>query len=318
MSEALITRAGGGSDGDVVIPVTPGYHTILVTLRDYDGKVVPNFPLPCNDGSTSYNYKTNEKGQTLYVCNSGAANIYLNNSIFGYRMIDFSSKWTNVDAPVGLTSKININMDKAPLLHEFTSSISFGFLNPKVCNLNIVGGGAGGATCTGDSDGWDWGWGGGSGYMNNYPNQNFESNRSYQFVAGAGGRYGYWTAGGPSYVTAPGAGGTSYISGTNYSAIGGSGTTGGLGNGGSGYSANDRQGENSPVNFAGGGGSIGSLSGGYPYGGRGGFKDGSDIRNRPSAGSRGGGGGGVLMYDKYGSINASNGGTGMMRIEIIN
>ena len=106
MGEALISRAGGGSEADVVIPVTPGYHTVLVTLKDYENKALNGFNLNCKDGSTYYNYSTNDKGQVLFTCNSGSANIFLPNGNY----IDFQSSWTNVAAPIGLTSKVNINV----------------------------------------------------------------------------------------------------------------------------------------------------------------------------------------------------------------
>lgn len=61
MGEALISRAGGGGDAEQIIPITPGYHTILATVRTDKGTPMVEYPVSCLDGSSQYNYSTNEK-----------------------------------------------------------------------------------------------------------------------------------------------------------------------------------------------------------------------------------------------------------------
>ena len=116
MGEALISRAGGG-EGDAIIPVTPGYHTILVTLKDYKGDLLKDMPLNCKDGSTYYNYTTNERGQVMYTCNSGSANILFNNNQSnGLKILGLNSCWTNIAAPIGMTNKVNITINKFTMI----------------------------------------------------------------------------------------------------------------------------------------------------------------------------------------------------------
>ena len=109
MAECIISRASIPGEAETIIPITPGYHTILVTVRDYKGGLMQNYPINCKDGSKYYNYTTNEKGQAMFVTNSGAANIYATNVLSGYTYIDFDTQWKNIDAPVGLNTKDNIN-----------------------------------------------------------------------------------------------------------------------------------------------------------------------------------------------------------------
>ena len=317
MGEALISRAGGGTvESEVEIPITPGYHSILITVKDATGTILSNWPVSCKDGASIYNYNTNEKGQSLFMCNSGSANIWINNYKGGVHYLDITGAWSNVDAPVGLSSRLNINIENGANSYDFTSAKSFSFIHNRMCNLNIVGGGGGGGYGSSGRD--SGGGGGGAGYMNNYANQQLTANTLYSFVAGSGG------SGSSSWSSNASSGGTSYIANTGYSAIGGSfgengdngasGGKGGLGNGGRGDWDPDK-GEDSPVTFAGGGGSGGAhmtvagKSGGSPYGGRGG-----NYYTSGTAGSRGGGGGG-------GGASPTNewpggrGGGGMMRIQ---
>lgn len=325
MGEALISRAGGGSEADVVIPVTPGYHTVLVTLKDYENKALNGFNLNCKDGSTYYNYSTNDKGQVLFTCNSGSANIFLPNGNY----IDFQSSWTNVAAPIGLTSKVNINMQKSNFV-DVTTNRQVMFLKSTPLDLYVIGAGAGGGSgewsFDDDSDYIVTGQGGGSGYMNRWNNISFNSNTVYQVYVGAGGSGGY--SGSASHVLGAigGSGGTTYIANTSYSAIGGSGGShgrdpiggsGGLGAGGNGYEeyehiAKGDPGGASPINFAGGGGGAGLAAGGYPYGGSGG----SSIGATGGSGSRGGGGGGGVGSGSYGRYSrGGSGGNGLIRFD---
>lgn len=318
MGEAILTRSTTIPE-EILNPIYPveGRHVLLVTLRDPEGQLMQNYPVLCNDGGTSYTYTTNENGQTKFSCNSGAANIYVNNYNGEYQYLDIVARWTNVDAPIGDTSRINIGLTNGSKLYDFTSSKKFAFWKEKVCDLYIVGGGGGGGagdrTGSDDGDIYAYGGGGGAGYMNNYLNQNLKS--TYSFIAGSGG-----TAGNSGGTNSGGTGGTSYIQNTSYSAVGGSGGEGGwyragpggkggLGSGGTGCMDNrgGNSGGNSPVSFAGGGGGGGySGRGGSPGGGSGGI-------DRGGGGSRGGGGGGGGGTDW---CWGGSGGTGLMRINI--
>ena len=344
MGEALISRAGGG-EGEVQLPIAPGYHTIGVRLKDQTGKVVVNWPIQCKDGTATYNYKTNEKGMTIFMCNSGAANISINNYLDGIQYIDIAAPgWTNIDAPVGLTTTLNINFTDGPNKHDFTSNKLFGLLLERNCNLYIVGGGGGGGPAGHSSGEKYWaGGGGGAGYLNNYTNQQLYG--IYNFISGLGGSGSYGNTGG-----------TSYIVNTNYSAIGGKGGNhgigrqnggiGGLGNGGSAldsgpYGCDATHPTSSYVDFAGGGGTSGMVymnqdraddrmtipKRGNPDGGYYGWTvpgynmgdtfntDRYDATPLNISPSRGGGGSGGYQSGQT-IYSAQTGGRGMMRITI--
>lgn len=329
MGEAIISRYSGESEA--IIPIIPGYHTLLVTLRDYNGDLLKDLYLNCKDGSTWYNYKTNEKGQVMYTCNSGSANITFPNNISnGLKILGLNQTVMNVDAPIGMTSKVNMNIPKGPEYYDLTATTNFMILN-KECDINIVGGGGGGAGGGGrypNASSFTAG-AGGAGYMNNY---NMRMNGIYRFIVGSGGSggpancYGQTSSGTYGYIYG-GAGGTSYVENTNMSAVGGagggigSGGVGGLGNGGFAGPGSIKYPENSPVDFAGGGGAqaewmttsggITSVNGGSPYGGK------SVHGSAPGAGSRGGGGGAPSYTSDLGTYyGGARGGDGMMRIKI--
>lgn len=224
MAEALIVRKGGSSE--TILPIIPGSHTILATLRDYTGKKISGYPLNCKDGSRWYNYSTNENGQVLFTCNSGSANISLINGQY----VDFSAKTINIDAPVGLSSKVNINMDKISSILIANNRL-FKFFYPHKCNIRIIGGGGGGGEGWAYSDDGDreyvWGQNGGNGYTSIYNSQQFTANTIYNFIAGNPGTaaYRYWHSSSSSskwMVQESTAGGTSYIAGSSYRANGGS------------------------------------------------------------------------------------------------
>lgn len=313
MGECIITRAAG--EAEAALPISPGYHTVGVTLRDPFGKIMVNWPVNCIDGSSTYNYKTNEKGQTIFMVNSGSANIFVNNyGSDGIEYIDLPTCWTNIDAPAGLSTKVNINLNNGTVFHEFIANKVFGlYYDRNISNLILVGGGGGGgSTHTSDSDETHAG-GGGAGYMNQYNNINL-INGNYNFIVGAGGGGGIYNS---KYNWGIGfAGGTSYIYNTSYSAIGGKGggSNGAGGAGGLGKGGNSKtNGTNSPVNFAGGGGGgsgwLQNFSGGSPYGGRGGYSS-------AWSGSRGGGGGAIRASGTESTSSAGSGGAGLIRINI--
>lgn len=323
MGEALISRAGGG-EGEVEtpIPIIPGYHTILATIKLPNGDIAKGWPISCKDGSVYYNYNTNDLGQVLFSCNSGSANIYIGNVVNNVHYIDILDSWKNIPAQVGLSTRLNIELQDGETFSEFLESTLFAvYKNRLANNIILVGGGGGGGCITGH--------GGGSGYLNQYNNINLIGNNVYNFVVGTGG------IGARNNLLDGNAGGTSYIVNTEFSAQGGQGgqtqdmsgyvsARGGLGNGGQ-Y---DRRvpPENSPVNFAGGGGggAVNATNGshvnttkltwgmgGSPYGGNG-YASAGVASNQGSDGIRGGGGGGGVML----AIGGYNGGSGLMRINI--
>lgn len=218
MGEALISRAGGGGEVEQIIPITPGYHTILATLLTPDNVAITNQTISCKDGDRYYNYTTNEKGQAMFVCNSGSANFLINNTINGIKYIDISNTWINVDAPVGLTQKLNLRYNIGTSLNIKTNSIFYILSDRPNAKFIIEGGGGGGGAGSVPQECY----GGGSGYVNEYTGIN---KGEYNFIIGVGGR---GALGG--LHNQGNTGGTSYIVNTNYSAAGG---TGGIG----GYSA---------------------------------------------------------------------------------
>lgn len=343
MGECIITRSGGGGEAEAIVPITPGYHTILASLKADDGRAISNHIISCKDGDRYYNYTTNEKGQAMFVCNSGSANFLISNVINGIVYVDVSNTWINVDAPIGLSSKINLIHNINPS-YTMLSTGSFYTLCDRNVNLHIVGGGGGGG---GAFTNWTstqyGGGGGGAGYMNNY--NTLLNKGKYDFVVGSGGSGGRSeeTSEKHSYNTqntTPGStGGTSYIKNTSFSAAGGSGgipqrssdnsASGGLGYGGTYTSA----GGPSPVSYAGGGGGGGNgaridswstskLPGGSPYGGAGGnhyFQGQSFFYVAPLSGSRGGGGGGDKAISGTGMTltGGGRGGDGLLYIEFL-
>lgn len=330
MGEAIITRVGGGSSDEDSVVIIPGYHSVLITLRTRDGVVMTNAIISCKDGSTYYNYTTNEKGQCLFMTNSGAANILVSNNLNGITYADIVPTWMNIDCPIGSKTIKNFVHNNQSVYEQLSTGM-FYLTSKRNVNMSLVGGGGGGAGawCRTRRD-WETqyaGGGGGSGYMNTYK-VTLEAG-GYKFIAGSGG------AGGSSInnynnaltttefeYTKGKTGGTSYIENTSYSAVGGTGGiinwgsngcagVGGLGNGG--YQSVNA--ERSPVSFAGGGGgkpgrcttrnyqydyqapqnSIGE-EGGYPYGG-----NGSIAISHSSAGS---------TYGQWGATSGQRGGGG--------
>lgn len=352
MGEAIISRATAIPD-EVLNPIYPveGRHVMVVTLRDYNGAIMQDYEINCKDGTATYNYKTNESGQVKFSCNSGSANIFVNNKINGVRYFDFNQTWFNISAPVGDVSRINCNLSKSSGFADFESSGSFASIEPViVSNLILVGGGGGGgfSWVIDDGDGGYYdtgGGGGGAGYMNFYTKILFEKNKIYNLQIGYGGDGGKLPSNAYQFITSK-SGGTSYIVGTSYSAVGGSGGgygsnggqkgIGGLGNGGNGtpnytrLPINSFYGQDSSIDFAGGGGGGGAnyhvnirscAIGGSPYGGKGGIYGAFEGSTESAAtqGSRGGGGGGAAatytVRNYAGGLqNGARGGNGIMRI----
>lgn len=331
MAEAILSRSGGG-ESETIIPITPGYHTILATLKTEDGVAITNQVVSCNDGGRFHNYTTNEKGQAMFVTNSGSANFLISRIINGVTYADIVDTWINIDAPVGLSSRANLVHNKAKN-YTMTASGKFYTICNRNVNLHIVGGGGGGSGgFMNRRETWAGG-GGGTGYANNY---NTKLNKGmYEFIAGSGGYGGKSSDVGEKYgynaqnVSNGGTGGTSYIKNTNFTALGGQGgmhgrygnrpvAKGGLGNG---------DGGSSPVGYAGGGGGAGGgynypLSTGGPGGGTGSWTYPSGQTRTyvsPNSGRLAGGGGGdACAGGAFGTATGGrSGGTGVLYIEFL-
>ena len=232
MGEALISRAGGGV-GEDPLPVVTNGHVILATLTDFDGNIMPGYIINCKDGSTWYNYTTNDKGQALFVITSGSANFTVYNSINSqYPYIDFNHKTVDVDAPVMSSTRLNIKLDRFTGEKVFRSTTRFKLLKAGTFNIHIAGGGGGGTYTYGRSgsdegDYYSYGAGGGNGRWQNN-SVAFLANTGYTVQIGSGGSGGKATWNGKGYTySQASAGGTSSISGTgvSISVTGGSAST---------------------------------------------------------------------------------------------
>lgn len=230
MGEAIITRAGGG-EAQESIPITTGYCSILATLKTPDGALLKNYPLNCKDGNSLYNYTTNEKGQCLFVTNSGSANISVDNYINGSWIVDLLPNVYNVDAPISTTKTVNILFKDVPDGYVYSYNTpqfrNIIFYDSNRIDLALGGAGGGGSWMSGTSGG------GGSIVLVN--NININANRkmtSFNIFAGAGGARGYTTAHSEDsrnkrywyvddYYNNAGTGGTSTAFG--YAAVGGGG-----------------------------------------------------------------------------------------------
>ena len=250
MGEALISRAGGGGEAEAIIPITPGYHTMLITLRDYENKAMPNFTINCKDGSSWYNYTTNDKGQALFATNSGSANFTIFNNL-GARYLDFNTSHMNVDAPISQTSKHDIIINKTTGNLYITANGNYRFLIAQPNLKSILCGGGGGAGGARDTSDYAYRGGyGGNGYTQNI-NGGYSSNINYYITIGSAGTGGRGDSLWSMAVGEPGRSGgiTTFF---NVSARGGAG-----GNGASKYANGS--------NGAGGTGLDGSYGrGGYP------------------------------------------------------
>lgn len=308
MGEALISRASGGGEVESIIPITPGYHTIRCTISDFEGKRVPEgIYINCKDGSRWYNYTTNASGQVMFVCNSGSANIRINNSFSGIRYLDFNNTSYNIDAPVGLTSDIKINLEKGPASCNIESNTTIRFIQNRITDVDMIGGGQGGYNGTGSfwSETRRRGQGGNAGWYNRANNLQFISGIDYRCYIGTGGSIN------------GGAGGTTYISNTNISAAGGG--AGGT-NAGRGGSSSNNYGGNGINGLGGGGGyfSYAPNTGGSPYGGYGAYWDYQDstVYHMPAGSAKGPGGGGGGGDSEDQNPQGGAGYRGLIRINI--
>ena len=341
MAECIIARGGsygGGSGGGANIPIIADRCSILVTVKDSTGSVIPDSSVHCNDGGTWYNYHTNERGQALFMANSGqvdisAWNFSLNQNC---RYFDQNSVFSNnVDAPVGTVKNINLSLTKGPstvnkigvqgyLAETQTSMTSniydfsnvwmnnYKFFAYNYVNIKLFGGGGGGDYALNGSTGGGGGGGGGATYVNNI---SIGHNRMYKFSLGDGGKCGYSNLNTQNmHNRHAGSGGTTsafgYVANGGSGGYGANGGTQGRGisfNGGNGGRMH-LNGNNSEDPNSGGGGGGGSrvsdrTTGGTPCGGNGGYGAGSGSQGQYP----GGGGGGAGINTTISGTNRSGG-----------
>lgn len=338
MGEALISRSGGGTGStEVDIPIIQGYHSLLVTVRDSNNRPFENISVHCKDGNTWYNYATNEKGQVIFMANSGTVNVTAYNFDLntGIKWIDQqSASLNNIAAVVGSSNRLNFTLNainRFTATTQNTSNIYNAYYNKNLmvrCHdfMNIfvgAGGGGGGGSdwrlsVGGETAGGYGGGGGGAAYVQN---KVINKNTKYTFSIGGGGRRGTFSVQyGDSTVTPGGSGGTTTAFGV--SAYGGSGGgtvgfSGGQGSGGwgsysklagetySNYYGGAATQNSTCTNWGGGGASFSRTVAGKPGGG-----------SLGGSGYNGGGGGAGARgsYD-YSNQNGGSGGGGRVDIE---
>lgn len=338
MAECIIARGGGRSDeGSSGPPIIADKHTILVTVKSSIGEVVNDLSVHCKDGDNWYNYHTNDKGQVLFVTNSGAANITAYNySINGnWQILDQGLGTANIEAPVGLSTTKEITL---PFINSqnFTSmggsigqtgsSLFSG--NCKViaanyANIFLGGAGGGGSASYWAKDSSDiYGSGGGGGGITIANGIDMNKNAMYKFYLGVGGSGSGYTGGsgatssGFGYSATGGRGGSNRVGGREGTGTYGGGNGAGWGNNGT---------ASKYGNWGGGGGSgfAGAHNGYSPYGGNGGewFTNNSQgTWSHYSTGfpgyNGGGGGGGALESTSAGGRGYSGGKGGDGKISI--
>lgn len=262
MGEAIITRAGGGGSTEVQPPqIVANVCMILGILKDPKGKPMSNWPINCKDGTRNYNYKTDEKGQVIFSCNSGAANIsFPNSNGDGIIYADILANTYNIDAPLTTSKVVNFSFKQPTTGTKFrwnsAGQYKYMFLNTSKINLFIGGGGGGGGGGYAGA-----GSGGECKYIKNIVINNYEI-ISATVGGGGGGGYMVYNNNTNSFQSNEfngHTGETSYFG--QYSAIGGNGgrqgdiggvspNNGWFGNG----STNPNKFYNSNVNYGGGGG----------------------------------------------------------------
>lgn len=237
MAECIIARGGGyeGDNGGGLPPVIAGYCQILTTVVDSDNNPIQDLSVHCKDGNAWYNYHTNEKGQVLFVTNSGSANVTAwNFSINGnYKYIDQTHVVQNIDAPVTTSKYLNIQLGRITSFNAMSDSTNIYSNNFDRCKFRVantidqlrLGSAGGGGGC-----GYGYrnrinfsGGGGGGGSIIQY-NIAINKNEVYRFYIGQGGE-GAWIRNNrqanTGQVFAPSSGGST--SGFGYSVTGGRG-----------------------------------------------------------------------------------------------
>ena len=312
MAEAIISRRGGNIDSGIKPPpIIADRASVIVYVTDSNNAPIQNLSVHCKDGSYWYNYHTNEKGQCLFMGNSGHMNITAHNYSIqqNIRYIDQGKVDFNLDAPVGTSNVVNLSLKSLPTSSftamttnvQDTSNLFSGSCYVRCADhANIFLGGAGGGGSLTDP-GWSvTSTGGGGGGITIANNILMNKNSAYLFYIGSGGANGRVnTASGNRGQHFPGDAGGS-TSAFGYSATGGGGGRFGwmIGDSGTGtYRGGNGGGklisgaivnaENSEYSNWGGGGGAYSATAGTPGGGKGGDRGGFG-----SSGVNGGGGGG--------------------------
>lgn len=302
--------------------IVAGYCSILAIVKDPNGKPMANWPINCKDGTSNYNYTTDEKGQAIFMCNSGAANFSVPNNIGdGVLYIDILPTTYNQDAPVMTNKIVNIVMNQPATGNKIRfngggQTYKFYAFNSTV-DLFIGGGGGGGGGGNASA-----GSGGECLLIQNVklPTYNVFSGRVGEGGTNGGIKYNNSNRQYYDNVYNGGTGGTTVI--LDWQAIGGNGgmmsrtvavspNNGWFGNG---YSDNaNTLTMNSNVNYGGGGGKPGDL--GYFEGNR--YDRGYSIDQRSNInnarkdlgfGSPGGGWGAChYTYQNWGTWNSNAG-----------
>lgn len=298
MAECIIARGGGRSDEGSSVPIVSDRCSVVISVYDLDNNPLSDMSVHCKDGNTWYNYHTNEKGQVLFMANSGSANITAYNFSIqnNFMYLDMQSSNTiNIDAPIAQKKEANIVLGYQTAaeisgstgtysLNQYLSTISsiqnsyyylgnYFFHYANKANVILWGGGGGGASAGSMLSGG----GGGGGAVNIGNNIELDHSKPYTLRIGSDGRGGHVR----NNIAVDGSsGGTTTI--FDLSANGGSGGYGGRGglggiglyNGGNGGNWLEN-GYDHSYNGGGGGGAGGTdpatpqynLYGGNKYGG---------------------------------------------------
>lgn len=325
MAECIIARGGGSSFGIQPPPIISDRASVLVSVVDSNNTPIQNLSVHCNDGGYWYNYHTNEKGQCLFIGNSGHMNITAHNYSIqdGIKYLDQSETLCNVDTPVGTSNIVNMKLN-------FLSTSSFSYIGAITdssklysgdcmvrCadHVNIfLGGAGGGSTVTSNGDTKIYSSGGGGGGITIVNGIEINKSKKYQFYIGNGGQRSGIIG---NYFSNGSSGGTTSAFG--YSATGGgggvvngAGGVGGTGNynggngGGKSYTGSLINGQNSEWSNWGGGGAGYLTNPGKPYGGA----CGNDSNAVGKAGVNGGGAGGAGKVPSDRMQHGNNGGQG--------
>ena len=341
MAEAIISRRGDKANSGIQPPpIVADRASVIVCVTDSNNTPIQNLSVHCNDGGTWYNYHTNDKGQCLFMGNSGHMNITAYNYSIqqNIKYVDQSKTTINLDTPVGTSNVANISL-------QFLPTTSFNTMTTNVqddANLfsgscfvrcadyaNIFLGGAGGGGSITDPGWYVLGAGGGGGGITIVNGISINKNSAYLFYIGVGGNAGRvnTTSGNRGHHFPGNSGGSTSAFG--YSATGGGGAgpyqynigISGTGTyrGGNGGGTNSTgailKGENSEYANWGGGGGAYTASAGLPGGGAGGERGGS---GRVGVNGGGGGGGGGWWSQDHNIYFGASGGSGKITFTFIN
>ena len=240
MAECIIARGGKYGGDSYQPPIIADKHTILCTIRDSNNTPIENISVDCKDGDVWYNYTTNNKGQVLFITNSGSANITAQNYSRKdkWKFLDQDSAIYNVDAPVGLSTVANISLifknsqyytsmtDNIETSGEYCYNGNYKIRIANYVNAVVVGGGGGSTKgeIRNNSTGYggNGGPGGGGGGIAIQNQISVSHDEVYKLYIGEGGAR---STG--SYLWQAGSGGSSSAFGVSASGGGGGNSSGG-------------------------------------------------------------------------------------------